>query len=144
MRFKSHAVVQGRPELKLRAEAGPLAFNAAAEGSLRASLGPVDARVGEIPLLLAIPFLRSGRGLRKVGAIGAFGIHLEPFQVAAEGFGVRFDGVLGSEGMACDLHGTIACKLEMDVVGTLPGKVAKASLELVDGVDVDEMEEEGA
>jgi hypothetical protein len=141
LRFKSHAVVQGRPELKLRAEAGPLAFRAAAEGSVRASLGPIDAAVGEIPLLLAIPFLRRGGGMRKVGAIGAFGIHIAPFQVAAEGFGVRFDGVLGTEGMACDLHGTVACKMEMDLVGTLPGKVAKASLELVDGVDVDELEE---
>jgi hypothetical protein len=144
LRFKSHAVVQGRPELKLRAEAGPLAFKAGAEGSVKASLGPIDATVGEIPLLLAIPFLRSGGSLRKVGAIGAFGVRIEPFQVAAEGFGVRFDGVLGSEGMACDLHGTMACKLEMDVVGTLPGKVAKASLELVDGMDVDETEEGGA
>lgn len=137
MRFKSHAVVEGCPEFKLRAETGPLTFAADAEGSGKASLGPIDAAVREIPLLLTIPFLRGGRGLRKVGAIGAFGVRIEPFDLAVEGFGVRFDGVLGKEGMACDLHGTMACKLAMDVEGTLPGKIARASLELADGEDVE-------
>jgi hypothetical protein len=119
-----------------------MAFKANAEGSGTVSLGPIDVAVGEIPVLLTIPFLHSGGGVRKLGAIGAFGVRIKRFQVTAEGFGVRFDGVLGSEGMTCDLHGTMACKLEMDLTGTLPGKVAKASLELADGEDVDFLAEE--
>ncbi len=137
MKFKSHGLIKGSPEFEVCATSGPVGVKAAVEGSGKAVLGPFDATVGEIPIRVRIPFLRGRGGVRRVASIGGFGVRLDPFEVAAEGFGVRFDGVLGIDGMRCDLKGAVACKMEMDLSGDLPGKVAKASLELADGEDLD-------
>lgn len=141
MKFKTHGSVAGSPQFKIRARSEPIAFKAGAEGSFGLGVGPIDAHVGEIPLKVRIPFLRSGAGVRTVGAIGDFGVRVESFEVSAKGFGVRFDGTLGTEGIACDLDGTVACKMEMDLTGSVPGKVARASLELADGEDMDLVQE---
>lgn len=140
MKFKSHSVIQGNPQLKLRAKSEPIGFKAGAEGSLKLTVGQIDARVDEIPVNVTIPFLRGG-GVRKVASLGAFGVHIDPFPVAVEAFGVRFDGVLGTEGMDCTLDGSMACKMELDMAGSLPGTVAKAAFELADEEDVEAAEE---
>jgi hypothetical protein len=59
--------------------------------------------------------------------------------VAVERFELRCDGVLGPEGLTCGLEGGIGCKMEIDLTGTLPGRVAKAALEFA---DTDELGEE--
>lgn len=140
MKYKAHATVKSHPDFKVHVKPDPIAFKAGAEGSMKLCVGPINARVGEIPFNLTIPFLPGG-AVQKVASIGAFGVRIGPFDVAVEGFGVRFDGVLGTEGMNCDLTGSMACRMELDLTGTMPCKLARASFELADRDHVEALEE---
>ena len=132
MRFKSHAVMQGSPEFKLQVTSSPFAFDVNAEGAVKLALGPISARIDEIPVTLTIPFLRRRGGAQTIGAIGPFRVRLDALDLEVRPFGVRIGGLVGKDGMTCSLEGKIGCRTEFDVDGTIPGKVAKASVELVD------------
>lgn len=136
MKYTAHATVAGAPKFVVRARSEPIGIKCGLEGSVRARVGPINARVGRVPIVVAIPFLG---GLQTVGAVGPFDLHADPVDVEIENFELRCDGVLGSEGLTCGLEGDIDCLWKVDVNGTLPGKVAKASLEFVDPED-DEVE----
>lgn len=141
MKFKTQGQLAGSPQFKIHATSGPIGFRAGAKGSVQLDVGALDGHVSEIPIRLRIPFLRSGGGVRNIGSIGAFGVRVEPFAVAAEGFGVQLDGTLGTEGMRCDLDGSVACRMEMELAGTLPGRIARASIEMADGDDMEAAED---
>ena len=132
MRFKSHAVMQGTPELKLRVRSAPISFEVGAEGALKLVIGPITAHVDAVPVTLTIPFLRRGGKPQTIGSIGPFGVHVKPVDAEVRPVEARLAGILGKDGMECDLEGKVGCRTELDVVGTIPGKVAKASLEMVD------------
>jgi hypothetical protein len=129
--------MEGSPKFRVLARSSPIGFEASADGSVKGLAGPFVARVDEIPLALRIPFLRRRRGLETVGSIGAFRVRVERFEVEAQAFGVRVGGILAKEGMRCTMAGTVACKTEIDMTGTIPGKVAKVAIQLADEDDVE-------
>lgn len=134
MKYTAHATVEGAPKFAMRAQSEPIGVKCGLEGSVRARVGPIKARVGRVPIVLAVPFLG---GLQTVGAVGPFDLHTDPIDVEIENFELRCDGVLGSEGLTCGLEGEVDCHWKVDVNGTLPGKVAKASLEFADAEDLE-------
>lgn len=137
MRYSSHATVEGAPRFEVRAQAEPIGIRCGAEGLVRARIGPIHARVGQVPIALAVPFLG---GVQRVGAVGPFDVALEPVDLAVERFELVCEGVLGSEGLTVGLEGGIGCKMEIDVTGTVPGRVARASLEFTDPDESEERE----
>ncbi len=129
MKYTAHATVDGAPKFAVRAQSEPIGIKCGVEGSVRARVGPIKARVGRVPIVLAIPFLG---GLQTVGAVGPFDFHTDPVDVEIENFELRCDGVLGSEALTCGLEGDVDCHWKVDVNGNLPGKFA---LEFVDAED---------
>lgn len=127
MKFSSHATIEGKPTFDVKVRAEPIGFKCGATGSLRAQVGPVRARVRRVPIALAVPFLG---GLQQVGAVGPFDLRLDPLDVAIESFELQCDGVLGPEGLTAGLEGGIGCRMEVDVHGKLPGRIAKVGFEL--------------
>jgi len=69
MKYTSHATIAGSPKFEVRAQAEPIGIACRAEGSASARIGPIRARVGQVPIALAVPFLG---GLQRVGAVGPF------------------------------------------------------------------------
>jgi hypothetical protein len=136
VKYSSHATIQGAPEFEVRARTDPIGIRGGVEGAARARVGPIHARVGQVPITLAIPFLG---GVQTIGAVGPFDVRLEPVDLEVERFELRCDCVLGPEGLTVGLEGGIGCKMEVDVTGTLPGRFARASLEFA---DEDELREE--
>ena len=126
MRYSSHATIEGSPRFDLRAQAEPIAITCALEGAVRAGVGPVKARVGPVPVTVTIPFL--GRA-RRIAAVGPFDVLLDPVDVAIEQIELRCSGALGAEGLTVGLEGGLRDKMEIDLVGKLPGRVARAKLE---------------
>jgi hypothetical protein len=133
LNFQAHTVIGGNPRFTLRASGHPVGIRAEAEGSMMLKVGPVDCRVGEIPIRVAVPFL-SGP-LRTIGVIGGFSMHVEPFDAEVKAFGVRFDGTVGTDRLACDLEGEVACKMDVDIAGSIPARVTKASIEIASAED---------
>jgi hypothetical protein len=129
VKYTAHATIAGEPKFEVRAKAEPIGIKCSAEGSVRARVGPIKARVGRVPIVLAVPFLG---GLQTVGAVGPFDFSTGPVDVEIENFELRCDGVIGSEGLTVGLEGEVDCHWKVDVNGTLPGKVAKASLEFAE------------
>jgi hypothetical protein len=132
VKYTAHATVTGAPKFVVQAQSAPIGIKCGVEGSVRARVGPINARVGRVPIVLAIPFLG---GLQTVGAVGPFDLHTDPVDVEIENFELRCDGVLGSEGLTCGLEGEVDCQWKVDVDGSLPRTVAKASLEFVEAED---------
>jgi hypothetical protein len=133
MKFKAHAVVKGEPELSLRCVGAPILFDVGAHGAVDVQLGPIKAQVERVPISLAIPFLNRGNGVQTIGAIGPFGVSVEAIHAKLTSVDAKLFGVLGKEGLECTLEGRVGCKTELDVVGHVPGRVAKASVEMMEG-----------
>jgi hypothetical protein len=134
MNYSARATVAGAPKFELRAQAEPIGFSCGVEGAVRARIGPIQARVGRVPIVLAIPFLG---GLQPIGAVGPFDLRTGPIDVGIEAFELRCEGVLGSESLTCGLEGTVDCKWKVDLHGTVPGRVTRASLEFADSDEIE-------
>ncbi len=130
MKFVSRAVMEGNPEFKIQMESGPVAFQSSATGALKAEVSAITARVDEIPIRVSIPFLPQHYGPQMVAAIGGFGIKVNPFSVAVEAASINFEGVLGTDGVKCDLQASVGCKTTIKMDGKLFGKIANIALEL--------------
>jgi hypothetical protein len=126
VKYASHATIEGSPRFDVRAQAEPIAIRCGLEGAVRAGVGPITARVGPVPVMVTIPFLG---GAQRVAVIGPFDVHLEPVDVAVEQIELRCEGLLGADGLTAGLEGGVACKMEVDLTGKLPGRVARAKLE---------------
>jgi hypothetical protein len=129
MKHSSHATIEGAPRFEIRCRSEPIGISCGVEGALRASIGAINARVGRVPITLAIPFLG---GVQTVGAVGPFELELDPVDVSVERFELRCDGVLGPDGLVCGLEGGVDCKWEIDLAGVVPGRVARASVEFME------------
>jgi hypothetical protein len=138
VKHATHVTIEGAPRFEVRCRSEPIGIACGVEGSLQLRLGQVNARVGQVPIMLAVPFLG---GVQAVGAVGPFDLQLEPVDLGVERFELRCEGVLGSEGLTCGLEGAVDCKWEIDVAGALPGRMARASVEFVE-VEEDVHEEE--
>ena len=100
---------------------------------MKLAVGPLTANVDEVPVTLTIPVLRRGGGVRTIATVGPFSVRVNAVEVEVRPVDARVSGVVGKEGLEGNLDGKIGCKTELDVEGTLPGKVAKASFEMVEG-----------
>lgn len=129
MKFNTEAKVRGTPEFTLTARPGPFKVEADAEGSLKITTSRIDARIERVPITMQIPFL-GRRGAVQVGAVGPFGVAVQPIELEIRAFGVRCSAVLAKDGMDCRVDGKIACNLDLDLSGTIPGRVTKAAIEL--------------
>lgn len=132
MRFKAHAVMAGNPELDLRIQGRPLDFEISADGSFKIAIGRIQARIGEIPIRLRIPFLRRRCAPIAIGSIGGFAISISPAEAELRPFGVRVSGVLGKEGIACNLQGKVGCRTTFDASGEIPGKITRVAFDVED------------
>lgn len=137
MKFRSQAVMESNPDLKLEASSEPIGFESTATGSFKGDVSAIALSAEEIPIRLVIPFLRSGRGVRTIASVGGFGVRINPFTVSVEGAGVRLEGVLGTKGIRGTVEGKIGCRSKFDVSGKLFGKIASCTLDLSE----DELEE---
>jgi hypothetical protein len=138
VKYTTHATVKGAPRFEARVHAEPIAFRCGCAGALRARVGPIQARIGAVPIRLAVPFL--GR-LQTVGAVGPIAVRLDDFDLALEEMELRCEGLVGAEGLDVGLEGGVGCELHIDLEGTLPGRVRRAHLEFS---DPDEYEAEGS
>jgi hypothetical protein len=129
MIFKTHVAVAAHPDLDLRIRTAPLSFEIGGDASFMLATGEIDARFDEIPIAVTIPFLRRRHGRVIAGSIGPFGVHLKPIEAEIRAVGVRVNGVVGKDGTEMDLHGTGACKADIEVSGQLPGRLLKAAVE---------------
>jgi hypothetical protein len=129
VKYSSHATISGSPKFEVGAHAEPVGIRCGAEGSLRSRVGPIHARIGRVPITLAVPFLG---GVQTVGAVGPFDLRLEPVDLSVEDLQLRCEGVVGADGLDVRLEGGVACEMHVDLKGTLPGRVAKAHLEFAE------------
>jgi hypothetical protein len=125
MKYTSHATIKGAPKFDVRARAEPIGVRCGLEGAARARVGPIYARIGRVPITLAVPFLG---GIQTVGAVGPFDLSLEPVDLSVEEVELRCEGLVGTDGLDVGLEGGIACEMRVDLKGTLPGRVARAQL----------------
>jgi hypothetical protein len=124
MTTKTRIEIAAHPDINVRTRMDPLEVKIDGEASFALVTGDIHFRVDEIPVNVAIPFLR-----RRVvmGSIGPFGVHVRPFEAQVRAFGFDAQGVLGREGSEVELHGTGHCKAEVEVSGKLPTTLVKAA-----------------
>ena len=140
MIFKSNLRMKSHPDLTVKAKISPLTFCASMMGSLDASVDTIRIEVGQIPIRLAIPFLKSRKGTRTVACVGGFDIKVKPFTVRIANASLAVDGVVGKEGIRADLDSRIKCETEMAVSGNLAGKLGTFTLALDEKLDADACE----
>lgn len=129
MMLRSQLVLGAEPDFKFKAKSGPIAFKIGAVGSLTIGTSQIRARFHEIPIAITIPFLRRRHNSVIAASIGPFDLHLDPIEVSVRASDVNLDGVLGTDGMECDLVAAGSCKMEVDLTGKLPAKMVKAAVE---------------
>jgi len=124
MTAKTHISVAAHPDVHLRMKMKPLDFEIRGEASFALVTGDIHIRFDEIPLTMAVPFLR-----RRVvaGSIGPFGVHVKPFEAQLRAFGLDTRGVIGSDKGEVDLHATGHCKAEIEITGKVPKDVHKTA-----------------
>jgi hypothetical protein len=129
VRYSGHATLTGTPEFDVHVHAQPLRMDCGLRGAARARIGRVHARVGRVPIMVAIPFLGA---VQTVGAVGPFDLHTEPVDVALEELELGCSGTLGEDGLSGHLRGEVKCNWKIDMHGVIPGRVARASLEFAE------------
>jgi hypothetical protein len=120
--------VSAHPDLTLRLRMKPVEFRIGGEASFALTTGDIHIRLDEVPVNMAIPFLR-----RRVvvGSIGPFGVHVRPFEAQVRAFGVDAHGVLGMEPGETDLNVTGNCKAEIEISGKLAEQALKAAVRTI-------------
>lgn len=131
MAFSTNLGISGNPEFEVNVKAAPLAFQVGGEAALALSAGPINGHVDQIPIRVRVPFLKHNHGYVVAALIGPFGAHLNEINAAVRAFGVDFGGVIGKEGIDCDLAGVVRCCMQVDMSGKLPGKVVEAAIKAV-------------
>jgi hypothetical protein len=131
MALSTHLEISGNPEFEVNVKAAPLGFQVGGEASLALSAAPISGNVEQIPIRVRVPFLKHSHGYVVAASIGPFGVHLREITATVRAFGVDFGGVIGKEGIDCDLTGGVRCCMQVDVNGKLPGKVVEAAIKAV-------------
>ena len=125
MTDKTRIEIAAHPDIHLRVKTQPLEFTLGGEASFALTTGDVRIHFDEIPVTLAIPLL--GRRVA-AGSIGPFGVHVKPFEAQLRAFGLDARGVFGSESGEVSVHGTGACRAEIEISGKVPEELLKAAL----------------
>jgi hypothetical protein len=137
VKFNTHAVITGNPKFTLSAKPGPFKVEADAQGALKIACGQIEARVSRVPIAMRIPFLQRRQRV-EVGSVGPCTLRIKPLELEINAPSVHVGGVLAKDGMPCEVTGSLACDMEMDLSGTIPGRVTKAAFELAAEPDADE------
>ena len=132
MKFKTRVAMESHPSFDADVKIAPVDLGVSLRGSSRATIDSVSIAVDEIPLRLAIPFLKRRGRLQMVASIGGFNIGLSPIQLGIEDMGFQLDGMIGRKGTSAKVNGKVDCKTEMFVDGHLAGKVGTMRVELED------------
>ena len=132
MKFKGKVGVKSDMPFKVDARVEPLAFEAAVHGALDMEIGEIAARIGEIPIRMAIPFLRRKCRPPVVAEIGGFDVRMKPFRVRLDGGTLAFRGKLGDKQIRAQLDATMNCRSELDLEGKLSGEVGHFKMVLDD------------
>ena len=130
MNFKAVAKLHSHPSIKASVRLEPAKFETAVKGSCECKVGRISARVGDIQVRLAIPFLRARRRLPLIGTIGGFRFSVSPFDIRCAGMGLDVSGSLQEVSATSEAH--IACETDLEAEGKLPVKVGRIQ------VDIDE------
>ena len=131
MKFTVFGKMHSNPSMKINAAVAPVDVNLSAEGGLEGRLGPFGAEIGEIPIHLAIPFLRRrGSSRVVVAAFGGFRIRLEHFHVSIERARFDLNGTIGQNGIRSEIDCKVACSTEMHARGAVSGRVGISHLDL--------------
>lgn len=128
MTFSTRLQISGNPEFDVNVKTAPFACEIGGEASLAVSTKPINGHVEQIPIRVRVPFLKHDRGYVVAASIGPFGIHLREIDATIRAFGIDIGGVIGKDGIDCDLSGAVRCCMEIDVNGKLPAKAVQASL----------------
>jgi hypothetical protein len=128
MNAKTFISVAAHPDIKLRVKTQPFEFQVGGEASFSLATGDIHVRFEEIPLYIAIPFLK-----RRVaaGSVGPFGVHVKPFEARLHASGIDARGVLGKECAEAELHAAGNCKAEIEVSGKLADKAVNAAIKTI-------------
>jgi hypothetical protein len=129
MNAKTHISVAAHPDINLRVKMKPFEFQVGGEASFALATGDIHIRVEEIPVYIAIPFLK-----RRVaaGSVGPFGVHVKPFEAKFRASGIDARGVLGNEYAEAELHALGNCKAEIEVSGKLAEKAVDAVIKTIE------------
>jgi hypothetical protein len=135
MKFKIFGRMQSCPAIKLDTRINPLDFSVDLRGAFKGELGPFAAHIGEIPIRLAIPFLR-----RKhiIASIGGFPIALNRFQVNVDEAALVLNGVLGLKGIHALIDTQVDCSTDVNLKGDVTGRIGLSHLDLNDNGDDDD------
>jgi hypothetical protein len=132
MRFKANADMKSNPDFHLDANLEPVGFKASVGGSVVGKISSISAGIEEIPVRMAIPFLKSRRRHPVVGSVGGFNFKLKPISVQLEKMAIDLDGMLGTEGIKAGVDGKVGCNTEMNMEGKVLGKLGTVTLTLGD------------
>ncbi len=140
MKFKVFGRMQSCPSIKLDTRIKPLDFNIGATGSFKGKLGPFSADIGEIPIRLAIPFLKRRP---VIASIGGFPVKLDRFQVDVDKAALELNGVLGLKGIQASVDAQIDCATDIEMKGDMTGRLGLSQLDLGDeNTDHEHLKEE--
>jgi hypothetical protein len=128
MNARTHISVAAHPDINLRVKMKPFEFQVGGEASFSLATGDIHFRVEEIPVHIAIPFLK-----RRVaaGSVGPFGVHVKPFEARLDASGIDARGVLGKECAEAELHAVGNCTAEIELSGRLADKVVNAAIKTI-------------
>ncbi len=138
MKFDTHLKMKSHPGFAADATVEPIAFRASAKGAFNCGVSSVVVDVAEIPVSLAVPFLKRPEQT-VIGKIGGFSVKVNPFQVQVESLGGEIDGVMGTKGIKSKLEGKVDCKSEVHAAGTITGRMARAVLTLEPEDDIEDI-----
>jgi hypothetical protein len=128
VKFKTRIAMESSPGFDMDAALSPVGVNALVRGKCKAAIDSIAVTVGDIPVRLAIPFLKQ-RKPPILASIGRFKITLSPIRLTAEGMEFELDGVIGTKGINAGIKGKVDCKTEMMMDGNLVGRVGTMSIE---------------
>lgn len=127
MKFNVLGRMQTSPTFDIDARVEPLDFDVSIQGAFQGDAGPFKAHIGNIPIRMAVPFLKRRP---VIASIGGFGIDLQRFRVEVEKAGIDLSGMVGSKGIGARLNTKVECVTEMKLDGNVAGRVGLSHLDL--------------
>jgi hypothetical protein len=120
MTENTRITIASHPDVNLQLRIKPLDFQIGGEASLGLTTGSIHFKVEEIPVHIAVPFLRRRVNL---GSVGPFGVQVKPFEAKLDALGVSARVTFGKEWAEAGVHATGNCKAEIDVDSDLAKQI---------------------
>lgn len=119
MKFWARGLMKSSPDFKVAVKTEPLNVESSVNGFLKGCVDSVSGALDEVPIRVAIPFMKCKKGRRPpvVASVGGFKLKIDPFCVNIDGVSLNMNGVLGTGGINSSLDCKVDCKTEIDVKG---------------------------